>query len=722
MISADFLNTFNATISGFIYVDLHQLYPGRACSANGFFALTTAQAADFTILAIALVSLLAVIRLIHLPTLSVWRNRLLICSAAWAIPIITSLAALAMDALRPVDMNWCEIIATRPGLRYALARGWRIAIMLLAMCSYAFIWCFMHRHHSLFSTANGIKAPRGAYTSNNTTGSAFTTCATARSSGALSSARSSSRPNSGAKGAACSEFSLPLQGFDFAGAVPPEREQTIDSRTERISRWIYVRHPGLINSITALNAQSQSRLLVSQTSLDPLLTRPSKVSKDSKFPQMSLAEFPPPDVPLPPKPHYHSQCPKVHKSFEVSIEETPGIAISSPVLVNSQTTRSRYHEYAKSTNSAGARTQSSVETVPWRTRSVGRPAQVKWPFDVSSSPMQSFTRDSTTVASEKRSNLGVQYHSHSPKATQPFDVCVAHNNEPPNLLPPAHSQRKQEPSHLYSSKVARQQHPLTLTSHRHGEPPRHYGPSQRTELLTQRSFERSTDPLQNDSVSMPNYHSQCPKIKHSFEVSVDPPQETRPGPNYHNQCPKVTKTVSISPSGPVMPRTRSLTHQPEIYCTKTTIITAPREPPPSPTPGLPPPPWSPEAREQRRKTFLLSRSTWSDSTLSQHIPSADDAAKSEREIRRTLLLNAYPLAYFILWMPWMVNCFMETQGHTPENMRAMEALLGLPQYLGLINAIIFAANEFLKTMRRNVRIAEMGQTNGEKGSLVFEGV
>lgn len=65
----------------------------------------------------------------------------------------------------------------------------------------------------------------------------------------------------------------------------------------------------------------------------------------------------------------------------------------------------------------------------------------------------------------------------------------------------------------------------------------------------------------------------------------------------------------------------------------------------------------------------------------------------------------------------MADCFIEAQGHESDHPRAMHVLLGLPQYLGLVNAIIFSVNEWLKTMRRKARTAGFRRVTDEKGTF-----
>lgn len=193
--------------------------------ANGFYAQMTAQAVDFTILTIVLSTLLAATRLIRLPGLYPPWEKVLICSCIWVFPLITSATAVAKHALKPVGSNWCDLARTRTALRYALADGWRLAIMILTICSYAFIWWFLQRHRTLlplsyerFTTRNKPRIASLASTSVNTR---------------------SSLPRMKRK-SGFSSISLPFQGYDTSGVDFQERQDAIDSRTERISRWIHV--------------------------------------------------------------------------------------------------------------------------------------------------------------------------------------------------------------------------------------------------------------------------------------------------------------------------------------------------------------------------------------------------------------------------------------------------------------------------------------------------
>ncbi|KAL2273082.1 hypothetical protein FJTKL_05602 [Diaporthe vaccinii] len=82
----------------------------------------------------------------------------------------------------------------------------------------------------------------------------------------------------------------------------------------------------------------------------------------------------------------------------------------------------------------------------------------------------------------------------------------------------------------------------------------------------------------------------------------------------------------------------------------------------------------------------------------------------EREIRRMLLLNAYPTLYVLLWIPGIVNRFMEATGTAPSNTRIVGALQSTSQFVGFANALTFGLSA---TMRR--RIASAAPSNKWRG-------
>ncbi|KAI3395069.1 hypothetical protein diail_1826 [Diaporthe ilicicola] len=142
---AEFVNTLNNTISGIIYLRDHALYPSTACTVNGFIGQMSVQASDFSILVIALVTLLTITRTTYMPNASTWR-KVVICLSVWVIPLITATIATAMGKMGPVSGNWCWIVSSQTGLRYALTHGWRIAIIFFTAGIYIFVWWYMNRH------------------------------------------------------------------------------------------------------------------------------------------------------------------------------------------------------------------------------------------------------------------------------------------------------------------------------------------------------------------------------------------------------------------------------------------------------------------------------------------------------------------------------------------------------------------------------------------------
>ncbi|KAF5679447.1 cyclic amp receptor 2 [Fusarium heterosporum] len=72
-----------------------------------------------------------------------------------------------------------------------------------------------------------------------------------------------------------------------------------------------------------------------------------------------------------------------------------------------------------------------------------------------------------------------------------------------------------------------------------------------------------------------------------------------------------------------------------------------------------------------------------------------DNHQVELEVKRMLLLNAYPFMYVILWAPGLINRVMEASGHS--NSVAINAALQAPsQFIGLANALTYGFNHHLR--------------------------
>ncbi|CRK24406.1 hypothetical protein BN1723_013289 [Verticillium longisporum] len=62
-------------------------------------------------------------------------------------------------------------------------------------------------------------------------------------------------------------------------------------------------------------------------------------------------------------------------------------------------------------------------------------------------------------------------------------------------------------------------------------------------------------------------------------------------------------------------------------------------------------------------------------------------------VRKMLLMNGYPIAYIILWMPGIANRLAESVGKSPRWLSAMQAST---QYIGLINALTYGLSEQMR--------------------------
>lgn len=479
--------------------------------ANGFLAQLTAQALDFTILAIVLLTFLTVTGFTTLPDLSAWRKKLFVCGSTWIFPLSTSTAAASMGMMQPVDRNWCWIPASRLDLRYALVQSWWLAIIFLTI--FLFIWWLFYLRLAPFFSALW-KAVGGEYVQVEPT-----------SPGPKGQGPSDAGFLGQSEGKRHSEFSLPIQG----------KKRPTEGRRESLSRWIYVRQPGVNNSYTSCPRAAAERLCPVPRSFDvpqppsfaglPPLTS-GLVDSDRETAPTSLGSI----AQLSPSPRYHNQCPRVAKSFSVSV--------GSPIA-------------APSTASSG--------TLP------------------------------------------------------------------------------------------------------QGNP----GPGAR-------------------------HHYQYPKIARSIGLSSSA-SAPRSDPTPPPPPPPLPPALTLRADG----------------CNNTTLIYSPPDPWPSPVPGLPPPPWTPSNaapassgggdHPSRRRTFLFSKSTWSESTPSRRVSSAParegSAGPLARDHRRALLLAAYPLAYVVLSLPAVVQCFLEARGGTGVSPRVDGALVGTAQYVGLANAVTFAVAE-----------------------------
>jgi hypothetical protein len=78
-----------------------------------------------------------------------------------------------------------------------------------------------------------------------------------------------------------------------------------------------------------------------------------------------------------------------------------------------------------------------------------------------------------------------------------------------------------------------------------------------------------------------------------------------------------------------------------------------------------------------------------------------------KQIQRALLLNAYPIVYVLLWLPGLINRFVELS--TGRSNFALQVLQSSTQFVGVANAITYGFNERVRMrvvfyMRRHVRV------------------
>lgn len=112
---------------------------GSACDLNGWIGQFSVQAADFSVLAIALVTLLTVQFNKWVINSSLSQQRLVI-GLIWVVPFTTASTALLTNKIEPVSGNWCWIAEEPAYLRYVLGHGWRFIIFLITIGCYATVF------------------------------------------------------------------------------------------------------------------------------------------------------------------------------------------------------------------------------------------------------------------------------------------------------------------------------------------------------------------------------------------------------------------------------------------------------------------------------------------------------------------------------------------------------------------------------------------------------
>ncbi|KAE9364457.1 hypothetical protein N431DRAFT_519914 [Stipitochalara longipes BDJ] len=77
-------------------------------------------------------------------------------------------------------------------------------------------------------------------------------------------------------------------------------------------------------------------------------------------------------------------------------------------------------------------------------------------------------------------------------------------------------------------------------------------------------------------------------------------------------------------------------------------------------------------------------------TISHTTPLRSAIKAREAHIQKLPLFNAYPVAYIILWIPEILNRFIELTGHKSRTVAVLQAST---QFVGLANALVYGYNE-----------------------------
>ncbi|UPK92194.1 hypothetical protein LCI18_003129 [Fusarium solani-melongenae] len=118
--------------------------------------------------------------------------------------------------------------------------------------------------------------------------------------------------------------------------------------------------------------------------------------------------------------------------------------------------------------------------------------------------------------------------------------------------------------------------------------------------------------------------------------------------------------------------------------------------------------------DQRNEGSDFGKSQWSASPRDQppptEIPYTDTTQQSSNNagssrnapaspnLKRMLLLNGYPIAYIILWIPGMANRLAESVGTSPQWLTSLQACT---QFIGMVNALTYG---FTEQMQRAIQM------------------
>lgn len=105
--------------------------------------------------------------------------------------------------------------------------------------------------------------------------------------------------------------------------------------------------------------------------------------------------------------------------------------------------------------------------------------------------------------------------------------------------------------------------------------------------------------------------------------------------------------------------------------------------------------WSASPRDQPASTEIPYIDTTQQS--SDNVERSRNAPASPN-LKRMLLLNGYPIAYIILWIPGMANRLAESVGTSPRWLTSLQACT---QFIGMVNALTYG---FTEQMQRAIQM------------------
>lgn len=91
---------------------------------------------------------------------------------------------------------------------------------------------------------------------------------------------------------------------------------------------------------------------------------------------------------------------------------------------------------------------------------------------------------------------------------------------------------------------------------------------------------------------------------------------------------------------------------------------------------------------------LAPANTWGTTTKIERVKSPD-TKRIEREVKRMLMMNAYPIFYVVLSIPGLVNRLLEASG-SPDSGRLLDALQAASAFIGFTSAVTYGFNRHLR--------------------------